>query len=149
LAQNGTEPGPVGGLPSIPDFSGTTPNEYVLGQNPVPQAPGGPPGTPLHLNPLNNQYLLPQNAKPAAPGQGELYEIAPGEENMDIAPVDYMKRVWHGFQDGQWKGGLLGHTSMDQLGEPLPGTAPPPGTTLPVGLGQNLPDEAWAPPPQG
>ena len=41
------------------------------------------------------------------------------------------------------KGGLLGQMPQEQLGEPLPGTAPPPGTDVPPGLVQFQPD----PPP--
>jgi hypothetical protein len=147
LAQNGTGGGPYAGLPSRPDTSGATPNEYVLAQNSVPQAPGGPAGAPVNLNPLFNQYLLPQYEKPAAPGQGPVRDFAPGEENAVIAPGDYMHRLWGQFQQGDYKGGLLGQMPHEQLAEPLPGTAPPPGTTVPVGEGQNLPDSAWEPPP--
>jgi hypothetical protein len=152
LAQNGTDPG-IAGLPAMgglpggwPDTSGNTPNEYVLSQNPVPEAPGGAPATPVHMNPFNNQYLLPQNLEPAAPGQGELFEIPQGQENADIAPIDYLRRLWHQYQEGYLEGGMLGQMPHEQLGEPLPGTAPPPGTTVPVGLGQNLPEPP--PPPE-
>jgi hypothetical protein len=50
------------------------------------------------------------------------------------------------------KGGLLGQMPQEQLGEPLPGTAPPPGTAVSPGLEQYLPDPAPAdapPPPAG
>jgi hypothetical protein len=147
LAQNGGGAGPIAGMQSFPDTSGATPNEYVLSQNSVPQAPGGPAGAPVNLNPLFNQYLLPQYERPSVPGQGPVRDYAPGEENAVIAPGDYMHRLWGQFQSGELKGGLLGQMPHDQLAEPLPGTAPPPGTTLPVGEGQNLPDSAWAPPP--
>ena len=36
--------------------------------------------------------------------------------------------------------GALGRMPADQLGQPLPGTAPPPGTNLPAGPEQFLPD---------
>ena len=53
---------------------------------------------------------------------------------------------------GLLKGGLLGQSPQEQLGEPLPGTAPPPGTNIPPGLVQYLPDPPPppdAPPPPG
>jgi hypothetical protein len=55
--------------------------------------------------------------------------------------------LWHG---------AMGKLTPDQLGEPLPGTAPPPGTAIPQGLVDFLPDpapdlppEPPAPPPGG
>ena len=41
----------------------------------------------------------------------------------------------------------MGKLDPDQLGEPLPGTAPPPGTNIPVGLEQYLPEPPPAIPP--
>ena len=38
------------------------------------------------------------------------------------------------YRAGMLKGGLLGQVPQEQLGEPLPGTAPPPGTNLPPGV---------------
>ena len=43
--------------------------------------------------------------------------------------------------------GALGRMPRDQLGQPLPGTAPPPGTAVPPGLVQYLPDPAVSPVP--
>jgi hypothetical protein len=96
------------------------------------------------LNAFNNSYLLPQTLKPSAPGKGTVYDVAPGEENADIAGIDWLKRMHHMHVDGYLNGGLLGQMPQSQLGEPLPGTAPPPGAAIPPGLGQNLPD---LPPP--
>jgi hypothetical protein len=64
------------------------------------------------------------------------------------------RREWFGryidmYRAGMLKGGLLGQMPQQQLGEPLPGTAPPPGTNIPSGLSQFLPDPADAPPPPG
>ena len=59
-------------------------------------------------------------------------------------------RMW--YRDGRLKGGLLGQMPQQQLGEPLPGTAPPPGTVISPGLVQNLPpapDDGSAPAPPG
>jgi hypothetical protein len=50
------------------------------------------------------------------------------------------------YRAGMLKGGLLGQVPQDQLGEPLPGTAPPPGTNVPSGLGEFLPGPGDAPP---
>ena len=44
---------------------------------------------------------------------------------------------------------LFGQAPDEQLGEPLPGTAPAPGIYLPPGLGQNLPDPAASQQPPG
>jgi hypothetical protein len=147
LAQNGTGGGPVAGMQKFPDTSGSTANEFVLAQNPVPQVPGGAGAAPINLNPLFNQYLLPQYETPSAPGRGPIKDLAPGEDGTVSNPGAYITRLRSQFQEGQLKGGLLGQMPHDQLAEPLPGTAPPPGTTLPVGEGQNLPDSASAPPP--
>lgn len=147
LAQNGLPAGPGG----IPDLSGTG-NDYLLGQNPLPAAPGGAPGTPPPMNALNNAYLLPQNLEPSAPGQGTVFGVAPGDENADISGVQYLKRLYASYQEGGLTGGLLGRRPHAQLGEPLPGTAPPPGTAMPPGLGQALPDQPPIlppPPPAG
>lgn len=147
LAIAGTEQGP-GGIPANLSIVGDT---ALIGQNSAPAAPGnsGPitnPGT----NALNNQYLLPQNLRPAEPGKGEIYEIAPGEENADIAGGDYLRRLWHQYQGGQLKGGLLGRRPKEELNQPIPNTAPPPGTRIP-GLGDDSQGPApeqwhWSPP---
>ena len=88
---------------------------------PVPEAPGGPPGgAPPNLTAFNNAYLLPQNVVPAAPGEGQMYDVAPGEENANISPLDPFRRMHHMHVDGYLKGGLLGQMPEQQLGEPLP-----------------------------
>jgi hypothetical protein len=111
--------GPVG-VPQAPM------DELLLGQNPVPSAPGGPPGIPPNLNFFNNSYLLPQNEVPSAPGEGQMFDVAPGQENADTSHRDYLKRVWHLYQGDRLKGSLLGQMPQEQLSAPLPGTAPPP-----------------------
>lgn len=139
LAQIGAPAAGPLGLPEMPDP--TVGNDLMLGQNPIPSPPGGPPGTPPNLNAFNNAYLLPQNVDPAAPGQGTMFGVAPGDENADISGLDYLRRLRAMYSDDRLKGGLLGQMPLDQLGEPLPGTAPPPGTAIPAGLGQVLPDQ--------
>jgi hypothetical protein len=138
LAQNGSDPAP--GSLGVPQTLDTNP-QSLLGQNVVPSAPGqGVPGAPVNLDPLNNAYVMPQNEKPAAPGQGAQVGVAPGEENDHLGRVDYLKQ-WHDlYKNGNLKGALLGQAPQEQLGEPLPGTAPPPGTNIPPGLEQYLPD---------
>ena len=153
LAQSGADPpGLSGGLPANP-FTGNPDNAYFLAQNPIPTASGGSAvGTPPNLSAFNNAWLLPQNLVPSAPGEGQVYDVPPGEENANIAPLDPFRRMHHMHVDGYLKGGLLGQMPKEQLGEPLPGTAPPPGTAIPPGLVQFLPDPAPAdvpPPPAG
>jgi hypothetical protein len=138
LAQTGAPAGP-GGLPDL-SFIGTT---SLLAQAPVPEAPGGPPGTPPPSRALNNGYLLPQNIVPSAPGQGTVFGVDPGNENADITGIEYLKRLHSSYREGGLDGALLGRRPVEQLGEPLPGTAPPPGTAIPPGLGGDLP----VPPP--
>ncbi|WP_231965623.1 hypothetical protein [Mycobacterium sp. E802] len=53
------------------------------------------------------------------------------------------------YRNGNLRGAMLGQVPKEQLGEPLPGTAPPPGTNIPSGLGENLPDPAAPPPAPG
>ncbi|WP_370333885.1 hypothetical protein [Mycolicibacterium hippocampi] len=122
-------------LPGLP----ADPSQYLLGQNPVPAAPGGPPGTPPDLEAFNNAHLLPQNLVPSGPGEGAISDGVPGAENTDLSRIDVARRLWHLYEGGYLRGSLLGQMPQDQLGEPLPGTAPPPGTSLPPGPTPPLP----------
>jgi hypothetical protein len=144
LAQNGSAAAGPGGIPDLMG-SGAADLLGLLGQTARPAAPGGDVSTPPVANALNNAYLLPQNIVPSAPGQGTAVGVAPGQENADISGIDYVQRLYATYQQGGLTGAMLGQRSQDQLGEPLPGTAPPPGTPIPPGLGQNLPDQR--PPP--
>jgi hypothetical protein len=45
---------------------------------------------------------------PAASGEGQIYDVAPGEEAAGITPFDLLKRVHHMHVDGYLEGGLLG-----------------------------------------
>jgi hypothetical protein len=136
LGPSGLSPMAQSGVPAVGPFGlpQAPTDELLLGQRSAPSAPGGAPGTPPILNSLNNSYLLPQNEVPSAPGTGQIFDVAPGQENADISHTDYLKRVWHLYQDGRLKGSLLGQVPQEQLGAPLPGTAPPPGTNIPPGL---------------
>ena len=120
LAQNGS-PSPIpGGLPAMPDLSGQTANEFVLGQHAAPAVPGTAPAAPVHMNPFNNAYLLPQHLVPSAPGEGQLFGIAPGQENADVNGIDYVKRLYDSYRAGGLEGGLLGQRELDSLNKPLP-----------------------------
>ncbi|WKG01715.1 hypothetical protein [Mycolicibacterium sp. HK-90] len=135
LEQTGT---PTGGPLGLPQGVDLNPNS-LLAQN---ATPGGPPGTPPNLRAFNNGYLLPQNEKPSAPGEGTVVGVAPGEENADISGREYLKQLHELYRNGNLKGALLGQVPQQQLGEPLPGTAPPPGTNISPGLAQYLPEPA-------
>jgi hypothetical protein len=144
LAQNGAPAAP--GALGVPAAIDTNP-QALLGQNQAPAAPGqGAPGAPINLNAINNAYVLPQNEKPSAPGKGAEVGVDPGQENADLGRYSYLQQ-WHDlYKNGNLKGALLGRVPEDQLGQPLPGTAPPPGTNIPPGLVQDLPDPATADP---
>jgi hypothetical protein len=143
LAQNGQDQNPAAlGAPPIVGLDQTT----VLGQNAMPSAPGVNPGTVPNLNVFNNQYGVQQCLTPSAPGKCEEFDVAPGDENSDVSKREWLGRYIDMYRAGMLKGGLLGQMPQEQLGEPLPGTAPPPGTNVPPGLVQFQPDP---PPPPG
>ncbi|OMC35568.1 hypothetical protein A5740_00510 [Mycobacterium sp. GA-1841] len=138
LGQTGTETGP--GRLGVPDGIDMSPGA-LLGQYAVPSAPGGAPPTEApNLRAFNNGNFFPQNEKPSAPGEGTVVGVAPGQENSDISGLDWMRQMHTLYRNGNLRGSMLGQLPKEQLGEPLPGTAPPPGTNIPPGLGENLPD---------
>lgn len=143
LAQNGQEQVP--GAMGAPPITGLDQNT-VLGQNALPSAPGAGPGVVPNLNPFNNAYGPQQCLVPSAPGKCEQFDVAPGDENADVTRRQWLGRYIDMYRAGMLKGGLLGQVPQEQLGEPLPGTAPPPGTNVPPGLVQFQPDP---PPPPG
>ncbi len=149
LAQSNSAPAEVVGGLGAPPVVGLD-RDSILGQNTVPQAPNGGTGAVPNLNVFNNAYGAQElNDVPSAPGQGQQFGVAPGDENNDVR-----KGIWFGrWIDLQRAGrtyGGLGQAPQQQLGEPLPGTAPPPGTVIPPGLVQFLPDPADGPvPPPG
>ena len=135
----------------LPDLAAYAPG-LLLGQNAVPSAPGTPASvTAPDLRAFNGDYLLPQNVAPAAPGQGVAADGFGPDAGRTPAPVGlaFLRRLHGMYQDGGLAGALLGQVPDEQLGEPLPGTAPAPGIYLPPGLGQNLPDPAAAQQPAG
>jgi hypothetical protein len=152
LTQVGQTPSDTPGTLGVPAQITGLDRDSVLGQNALPSPPGAGPGVVPNLNVFNNAYGVQQYEKPSAPGQGQQFDVAPGDENADVS-----KRIWLGryidmYRAGMLKGGLLGQVPQEQLGEPLPGTAPPPGTNIPPGLVQFQPDpppppDAPVPPP--
>ena len=135
LAQTGDPATSRLGAPRVPGLDAAT----VLGQNGAPSAPGAGPGAPPNLNIFNNGYGIAQNIEPAAPGQGRQFDVPPGQENADVSRREWFGRYIDMYRAGLLRGGLLGQMPKEQLGQPLPGTAPPPGTNVPSGLGQFLP----------
>jgi len=150
LAQRGEDPAGAPGTLGMPPMAGMD-RDTVLAQNAVPTAPGGGFGTPPNLNVFNNAYGAGAiNLKPAAPGKGQQFGVAPGDENADVSKRQWLGRYIDLYRAGDLKGGLLGQLPQEQLGQPLPGTAPPPGTVIPAGPVQFLPDPADGPtPPPG
>ena len=133
------------GAPNVAGLDATT----VLGQNAAPTPPGAFPGVPPNLNVFNNAYGPQQCLVPSAPGQCEQFDVPAGQENANVSRREWFGRFIDMQREGLLKGGLLGQVPQEQLGEPLPGTAPPPGTNVPPGLVQFLPEPppADAPPP--
>lgn len=120
--------GPLGALP------GPGGADFLLGQYPVPSAPGAQGAAPPDVSVLEaGQFLNPLNYRVPTPDQVSPYVLAPGTPGP-FARVDAMKGA-HAIVHG-----ALGRMPLDQLSEALPGTAPPPGTQLPAGPVQNLPD---------
>jgi hypothetical protein len=148
LAQSNA-PDSVPGALGAPQVIGLDHNS-VLGQNPVPEAPNGGIGVVPNLNPFNNAYGAQQlNDVPSAPGQGQQFGVAPGDQNSDVTRRQWFGR-WIDLQRAGRTYGGLGQAPQEQLGQPLPGTAPPPGTVIPAGPVQFLPDPADGPtPPPG
>ena len=135
-----TEPLPIPDPP--PAGYGSAP-DYLLSQHATPAVPGSQPAGMLDLSQLNTSYLQPQNFFLAQQGQDSLYSVTPAGEGAPLpSGIDSLRAA-----RGMWHLGM-GQMPQDQLGEPLPGTAPLPGTNVPAGLGQNLPDPAL-PVPEG
>ena len=120
--------------------------DLLLGQSPIPAVPGS---QPVGLSAVNTpQYLFGPNMKLSEQGQQSMYSNGPTD--LDAPPptgsIDAFQRA-HGI----WHEGM-GRLDLAQLGQPLPGTAPPPGTNIPAGPEQFLPDPPpppGAPPPPG
>ena len=116
-------------------------SDFLLSQYPVPSV-GGAPAAPPSVDVLRDgQFLTPQNYRVPSPenspDQLSPYPLPLGEPGP-FARVD----AWKGLH--AMVHGALGRMPADQLSQPLPGTAPPPGTNIPVGPMENLPDPAVA-----
>ncbi|MUL50024.1 hypothetical protein FZI85_24910 [Mycobacterium sp. CBMA293] len=149
---NNTDPAAVAapaGVLGMPQGAPGLSADTVLGQNAAPSAPGagGGAGTVPNLNPFNNAYGVQQCLKPSAPGKCEEFGVDPGEENANISPHDWLHRYIDMYHDGRLRGGSLSQLSQQQLGEPLPGTAPLPGTNIPPGMFYDPADPAVPPAP--
>ena len=130
-------------------FGGPAGNQMLLGQAPAPvAAPGGidPSATPPNVGILDNSALLPRNYRTQQGANDPTpspYDLTTGVAPGPFARVDGLKGV-HAMVHG-----ALGRMPADQLGQPLPGTAPAPGITIPMGPVEFLPDPAAPPPPGG
>jgi|EndMetStandDraft_6_1072998.scaffolds.fasta_scaffold41435_2 hypothetical protein len=130
-------------------FGGPAGNQMLLGQAPAPvAAPGGvdPAATPPDVGILDNSGLLPRNYRTLQGADDPTpspYDLTTGVAPGPFARVDGLKGV-HAMVHG-----ALGRMPADQLGQPLPGTAPAPGITIPAGPMDFLPDPAAPPPPGG
>ena len=158
-------PAPTGFLPPAGTLQSFLPEgamapgsgyDFMLGQAPLPTAQGGQPApvvvgadgqpvpapqSPTILDPQAIQALRPTNFGLAGQGQQSMYSYTPAAP--DAPPPGFLANAKgaHGIWNYQ-----MGKLDPNQLGEPLPGTAPPPGTNIPAGLGESLPDPL-APPP--
>ncbi|OBK78673.1 hypothetical protein [Mycobacterium sp. 1274761.0] len=151
---------PAGTLQNFLPAGGMAPGsgyDFLLGQAPMPTAQGGQPtpamvgadGQPVGPTPqqtiLDTQAidaLKPTNFTLDRQGQQSMYSHTPAP--ADAPPPNFFDntRGAHGI----WNYGM-GRLTTDQLGQPLPGTAPPPGTNIPMGV-VNLDDPSAPPPPQ-
>ena len=104
--------------------------DFLLGQTATPALRGTAPASPLgDGSALNTGYLFPENATMTAQEQsGSMYGLgAPGDDSPPADQWDAIRRARGLFHT------VMGKVPEDQLGGALPGTAPPPGTNLPVG----------------
>ena len=141
---------PVGAAaPGAPDPFATT--STVTKQNPLSAfadvlaqaspdsvlAPLTAPGAAAAPDPLAAAGLLmPQNYRMPTGELPSPYVLATGVPPGPFARVDGVKGLRAMIH------GALGRMPGVELGQPLPGTAPPPGTAIPLGLVQFLPDPA-------
>lgn len=119
------------------DLLAASPQPAVVGLGPLP--PGavasGPAGNPLAAV----QLLRPQNFRMPTADQASPYALAPNDTPSPFARIDAWKGV-HAMVHSN-----LGRMPGSELGQPLSGTAPPPGTNLPPGLEQFYVDPSPAP----
>ena len=85
--------------------------------------------------------LFPKNYRMPTGELPSPYQLATDVEQGPFARVNGWKGL-HAMLHG-----ALGRMPGAELGQPLPGTAPPPGTAIPLGLVEFLPDPAELVPP--
>lgn len=125
-------------IAAMQDLLASSPQQPLLGQAPLP--PGTISSGPPPANPLDAvQLLSPRNFRMPGPDQVGPYALAPNDNPSPFARIDAWKGV-HALVHGG-----LGRMPGDELGQPLPGTAPPAGTALPPGLEQFYVDPALLP----
>lgn len=134
LGQAVTQLGQSNPLNAMADLLANSPQPPVVGQGPLP--PGtissGPGADPLSLA----QGLMPRNYRMPTSDEASPYALAPNSTPSPFARIDAWKGV-HALTHSS-----LGRMPGSELGQPLPGTAPPPGTNLPPGLEQFYIDPA-------
>ncbi|OBB15144.1 hypothetical protein A5662_00430 [Mycobacteriaceae bacterium 1482268.1] len=151
---------PAGTLQNFLPAGGMAPGsgyDFLLSQAPMPTTQGGQPtpvmvgadGQPVAATPqqtiLDQQAigaLKPTNFSLDRQGQQSMYSNTPAAPDAPPANFFDNARGAHGIWNYQ-----MGRLTADQLGQPLPGTAPPPGTNIPMGV-VNLDDPSAPPPPQ-
>ena len=122
---------------ALADLMGTSRSPLtVFGES----VPAGAPGADQLVPPT---ALMPQYYRMPTTDMTSPYQLTQDAPPGPFARVDAFKGV-HALLHG-----ALGRMPADQLGDPLPGTAPPPGFVLPPGPEQFLPDPAAAPAPAG
>ncbi|MFN8073077.1 MAG: hypothetical protein U0R66_14905 [Mycobacterium sp.] len=129
-------------LATMKDLIGAVPQPtMMLGATPLP-----PEVDTTYLKPGQDplslaSQLKPQNFRMPSPDQASPYALSPNDNPSPFARVNAFKGV-HAITHSS-----LGRMPGSELGQPLPGTAPPPGTNIPAGLEQFYVDPAAAPPP--
>lgn len=122
-----TKSNPVGALADLLSGSGGSP-AAILGQG--VGLNGAPQADPL----ASVGALLPQNYRMPSGEDDSPYVLQTGVPAGPFARVDAFKGV-HALLHGS-----LGRMPGAELGQPLPGTAPPPGTAIPAGIEQFITD---------
>jgi len=113
---------------ALTDLLADSPQPPAIGLSPLPPetVSSGPGADPLTLAML----LMPQNYRAPTADQTSPYPLAPNVAPSPFARVD----AWKGMY--ALANGGLGRMPGDQLGQPLPGIAPPPGSNPSPGLEQ-------------
>lgn len=141
-----TPPGLLGQLAQVVQSNPFATVQELLAESPqsplIGMAPPAPGSAPVPDPYTMAQALQPQNFRMPTADQVSPYALAPNDNPSQFARLDAFRGV-HALAHSN-----LGRLPGDQLGQPLPGTAPPPGTNLPAGLEQfyAAPEEVPMPP---